>query len=215
MDYLTLIKNLTDFWFQTVFTGMVLFLLYRYVDQKYFAKNRAEIYRKYNADTDEEENKESKERLRKLQLYLEENRQRINEKGIDRVSVWLNHNGMRNGKIHFIFYSLIAEISRVGLQKMIENPVGNQKMPYYVFADYEELVIKENWPAFITNANVELQGAAKNIAADLGTKSLIVAPIYNFKWGIDGLIFFSSVFEYLQEKPKLDNIIIDIRTLFI
>jgi len=194
---------------------MVLFLLYRYVDQKYFAKNRAEIYRKYNADTDEEENKESKERLRKLQLYLEENRQRINEKGIDRVSVWLNHNGMRNGKIHFIFYSLIAEISRVGLQKMIENPVGNQKMPYYVFADYEELVIKENWPAFITNANVELQGAAKNIAADLGTKSLIVAPIYNFKWGIDGLIFFSSVFEYLQEKPKLDNIIIDIRTLFI
>ena len=122
----------------------VLFFLYKYIDQRYFAKEKAEIYRKYNAEKDEAENKESKERLKRLQLYLEENKERINNKGIDRVSVWLNHNGMRNGKIHFIFYSLIAEISKQGLQKMIENPVGNQKLPYYVFADYEEMVIKSN-----------------------------------------------------------------------
>lgn len=214
MDLLQIIKALTDFGFQTLLTAFFFFFAYKFIDQKYFAKQKAEIYRKYNAEKDEAENRESKERLKKLQLYLEENMERINEKGIDRVSVWLNHNGMRNGKIHFIFYSLIAEISRQGLQKMIENPVGNQKLPYYVFADYEEMIIKQNWPVFIQEAK-ELSGAAGGIAADLGTKSLIVAPIYNLRGGIDGLIFFSSVFEYLKEKPKLDNLIIDIRALFI
>lgn len=193
----------------------VLFFLYKYIDQRYFAKEKAEIYRKYNAEKDEQENRESKERLKNLQLYLEENRERIQNKGIDRVSVWLNHNGMRNGKIHFIFYSLIAEISRQWLQKMIESPVWSQKLPYYVFADYEEFITKANWPAFIKNAPEELQGAAKGICKDLWTKSLIVAPIYNLRGGIDGLIFFSSVFETLTEMPKLDNIIIDIRSLFI
>lgn len=144
MDLLQIIKALTDFGFQTLLTAFFFFFAYKFIDQKYFAKQKAEIYRKYNAEKDEAENRESKERLKKLQLYLEENMERINEKGIDRVSVWLNHNGMRNGKIHFIFYSLIAEISRQGLQKMIENPVGNQKLPYYVFADYEEMIIKQN-----------------------------------------------------------------------
>ncbi len=214
MDLMNFIKTLADFGFSTVFMAGVLFFLYKYIDQKFFVKQKAEVFRQYNADKDETENRESKERLKKLQLYLEENRERINEKGIDRVSVWLNHNGMRNGKIHFIFYSLIAEISKQGLQKMIENPIGNQKLPYYVFADYEEMIIKQNWPIFIQEAK-ELSGAAGGIAADLGTKSLIVAPIYNLRGGIDGLIFFSSVFEYLQEKPKLDNLIIDIRALFI
>lgn len=214
MDLLTFIKALMDFWFSTVFMAGVMFFAYKYIDQKFFAKSKAEIYRQYNADKDEAENIESKERLKKLQLYLEDNRERLANKGIDRVNVWLNHNGMRNGKIHFIFYSLIAEISKQGLQKIMENPIGSQKLPYYVFADYEELIIKANWPAFIKNA-LELKGAAGQIANDLWTKSLIVAPIYNLRGGIDGLIFFSSVFEYLQEKPKLDNIIIDIRTLFI
>jgi len=121
---------------------------------------------------------------------------------------------MRNWKIHFIFYSLIAEISKPWLQKMIENPIWSQKLPYYVFADYEEMVIKRNWPVFIPDMK-ELKGAAWVIAQDLGTKSLIIAPIYNFSWGINGLIFFSSVFEYLQEKPDLDNLVMDIRALFI
>jgi len=139
------------------------------------------MIREYNMTQDQEENVESKQKLKSLQLYLEDNQQRIYEKGIDRVSVWLNHNGTRNGKIHFIFYSLIAEISRRGLQRFIENPVGNQKLPYYVFADYEEFIINQNGPVFFQDVKKELNGAAASIAEDLGTKSLLVAPIYNLK----------------------------------
>jgi len=62
------------------------------VDQKLFAKQQAEIFRQYNISKDEIENQESRNRIKKLQLYLEENTQLINEKKIDRVSVWLNHN---------------------------------------------------------------------------------------------------------------------------
>ncbi len=215
MDLLQIIKALTDFGFQTLLTAFFFFFAYKFIDQKYFAKQKAEVYRKYNADKDEEENRESKERLKKLQLYLEENSERIFNKGIDRVSVWLNHNGMRNGKIHFIFYSLIAEITKQGLQKFMENPIGSQKLPYYVFADYEEMIIKQNWPVFIKSVIDELKGASGSISKDLWTKSLIVAPIYNLRGGIDGLIFFSSVFTHLEDKPKLDNLILDIRALFI
>lgn len=215
MDLITTIKTLTDFWFSTVFIALVLFFVYKYIDQKFFIKQKAETFRQYNTEKDELENKESKTRLKKLQLYLEENIENINNKGIDRVSVWLNHNGMRNGKIHFIFYSLIAEITKHWLEKTIENPIWSQKLPYYVFADYEEMVIKANWPVFISNTEKELKGTAKSIAEDFWTKSIIIAPIYNLKWGIDGLIFFSSVFKYLQEKPELDDLIIDIRSLFI
>lgn len=122
MEYIGIAKSIADLGFQTTFTAVVLYFAYKYMDTKFF-KDEAKIARKYNLEQDEKENQESKSKLKTLQIYLEENQERIYAKGIDRVSVWLNHNGTRNGKIHFIFYSLIAEISKRGLQKHIENPV--------------------------------------------------------------------------------------------
>ena len=76
--------------------------------------------REINRQLDEQENFESKQKIKSVQSYLNEKSQELTDKGVDRVSVWINHNGMRNGKIHFIFYSLIAEYSASGLQKFTD-----------------------------------------------------------------------------------------------
>lgn len=180
MDLLAVIKALTDFGFQTLLTGFFFFFAYKFIDQKYFSKNDIQKQRDLHAEIDEQENRESKMRLKNLQLYLEEHGEEIFSLGIDRVSVWLNHNGMRNGKIHFIFYSLVAEITKQGLQKVTENPVGNQKLPYYIFADYEDRLMHEG-SFFVKNAKEELKGASRSIASDLGTKSMLCMPILNLK----------------------------------
>lgn len=48
--------------------------------------------------------------MRSIQKYLEDHATELFALGVDRVNVWVNHNGTRIGKFHFIFYSLIAEI---------------------------------------------------------------------------------------------------------
>lgn len=110
MDLLSIIKALADFGFQTLLTGFFFFFLYKFIDQKFFQKESVQKARELNAEIDERENLESRIRLKSLQLYLEEKKEYIFSLGIDRTNVWINHNGMRNGKIHFIFYSLVAEI---------------------------------------------------------------------------------------------------------
>ena len=218
MQYVDLIKSLADFGFSTIFIAGVLFFLYKYIDRRFFtteqAQEQAKIMREYNQELDDQKNARSKERLKTLQKYLEENQEKLHDRGVDRVSVWINHNGVRNGNIHFIFYSIVAEITGRGLSRTSDSPTGNQRLPYYVFSDFEEMVEKEGREVFIPDTST-LTGAGKNITKDLGTQSVTVVPIYNLKRGIDGLIFFSAVFQKQFEKPELRNMINDIRALFI
>lgn len=73
---------------------------------------------------------------------------------------------MRNGKIHFIFYSLIAEFSAAGLQKFADSPTGSQKLPYYIFAEYEDLISAKNGVVFIEDQDI-LSETSKAIASDM------------------------------------------------
>lgn len=99
---------------------MVLLFLYKYIDHKYFSKINTERTREVNRQLDEQENEESKMKIKGVQNYLNDRSADLEAMGIDRTSVWINHNGMRNGKIHFIFYSLIAEFSAPGLQRFTD-----------------------------------------------------------------------------------------------
>lgn len=137
----TLIKQLTDFGFQTVFTAGVLLFLYKYIDHKWFSEINTEKVRETNRKLDEQENEESKLKIKSVQAYLNDRSDELKAMGVDRTSVWINHNGMRNGKIHFIFYSLIAEFSAMGLQRFTDSQIGSQKLPYYIFAEYEEMIL--------------------------------------------------------------------------
>lgn len=210
----TVVQSLSDFWFQAVFTAMVLFLWYKYFDKKFFWTRFVEKTRQINRDLDEKENEESKRMIRRIQSYLNDNNQKLHKLWIDRASVWINHNGMRNGKIHFIFYSLIAEFSAYGLSKFADTPVGSQKLPYYIFAEYEEMILQRNWIVFVSD-QVTLWETSKAIAHDQWTQSLVIAPVFNMKWKIEWMIFFSSVYSKLKEQPKVDHMVNDIRALFI
>lgn len=208
------IKALSDFWFQTVFTWMILFLGFKYFDNKFFWKANIEKMREVHTELDAQENEESKQRIKKVQSYLNERSEDLEKIWIDRTSVWINHNWMRNWKIHFIFYSLIAEYSASWLQKFTDWPIGSQKLPYYVFAEYEEAICQEGGSVFVSDQEI-LWHTSKAIASDLGTKSLVVLPIFNLKGRIDWMIFFSSVFQELDEMPEVEKIANDIRAIFI
>lgn len=210
----TIIQSLSDFWFQAVFTAMVLFLGYKYFDKKLFWKKFIEKARQMNRELDEKENEESKRMIRRIQSYLNDNSQRLNMLWIDRASVWINHNGMRNGKIHFIFYSLIAEYCAYGLSKFADTPVGSQKLPYYIFAEYEEMILQKNWIVFVSD-QVALSQTSKAIAHDQWTQSLVIAPVFNMDWKIEWMIFFSSVYSKLQAQPEVSDMVSNIRALFI
>lgn len=210
----TVIEQLADFWFQTVFTALVLYFGAKYFDKKFFSKENIEKTREIHRQIDEQENHESKQKIKKIQAYLNEKGGELVDKSVDRVSVWINHNGMRNGKIHFIFYSLIAEYSAPWLQKFTDWPIGSQKLPYYIFAEYEEAITAEGGQVFVSDQEI-LWHTSKAIASDLGTKSLVVAPICNMQGRIDWMIFFSSVFNELDESPEVDQMVADIRAIFI
>lgn len=208
------IKALSDFWFQTVFTWMILFIGFKYFNNKFFWKANIEKMREVHTELDAQENEESKQKIKKVQSYLNERSEDLEKMWIDRTSVWINHNWMRNWKIHFIFYSLIAEYSARGLQRFTDSQIGSQKLPYYIFAEYEEMISSKHWPVFVSDQEILWQ-TSKAIASDMWTKSLVIAPICNLKWKIEWMIFFSSVFEWLEEKPNVDEIINDIRAIFI
>jgi len=209
-----MLQSLADFWFQSVFTAMVLFLWYKYFDKKFFSKKFVEKTRQINRDLDEKENEESKRMIKRVQTYLNWNSEKLHKMWIDRASVWINHNGMRNGKIHFIFYSLIAEFSAYWLSKFADTPVGSQKLPYYIFAEYEEMILQKKWTVFVSD-QVTLSETSRAIAHDQWTQSLVIAPVYNMNWKIEGMIFFSSVFSKLEKQPMVDYMVNDIRALFI
>jgi len=209
-----MLQSLADFWFQSVFTAMVLFLWYKYFDKKFFSKKFVEKTRQINRDLDEKENEESKRMIKRIQSYLNDNSQKLNSLWIDRASVWINHNGMRNGKIHFIFYSLIAEYSAYWLSKFADTPVGSQKLPYYIFAEYEEMILARNWTVFVSD-QIALWETSKAIAHDQWTQSLVIAPVFNMNWKIEGMIFFSSVYSKLTAQPEVEDMVSNIRALFI
>lgn len=210
----TIIQSLADFWFQAVFTGMVLFLGYRYFDKKFFWQKFVEKTREINQQLDEQENEESKRMIKRVQTYLNYNAEKMQKMWIDRASVWINHNWMRNGKIHFIFYSLIAEFSASGLSKFADTPTGSQKLPYYIFAEYEEMLLEKKALVFIADQE-SLSDTSKAIAKDSWTQSLVVAPIFNMRWKIEWIIFFSSVYRKLEHKPAVENMVNDLRALFV
>lgn len=209
-----IMQQLADFWFQTVFTALVLWFGAKYFDNKFFSKENIEKTREIHRQLDEQENNESKFKIKKIQTYLNQNSEELAKKKIDRVSIWINHNWMRNWKIHFIFYSLIAESSAPWLQKFTDWPIGSQKLPYYIFAEYEEAILEKGWSIFVSDQQ-KLWHTSKAIASDLGTKSLIVSPITNLKWKLDWMIFFSSVFQELKKAPEVEGIVNDICTIFI
>lgn len=214
MTWIETIKTIADFWFQTVFSGMILFLWFKYFDKKFFLKDNIEKTREIHRQIDEKENHESKLKIKRIQQYLNERAGELSNKSVDRVSVWINHNWMRNGKIHFIFYSLIAEFSAPWLQKFTDWPIGSQKLPYYIFAEYEEAICEEGGSVFVQDQEM-LWHTSKAIASDLWTKSMTVSPIFNLQWRIDWMIFFSSVFQELDEMPEVERIVNDIRAIFI
>lgn len=132
---------------------------------------------------------------------------------MDRVNVWINHNGTRIGDFHFIFYSLIAELVNEGSKSFANSRISPEKLPYYVFADYEKEIAKNG---FVFKQAKDLTGAAAAIAKDYGTKTLYGLPVYGIREGkVDGIIFFSSTGKEMEEVPKVARYAEDIRALLI
>lgn len=133
--------------------------------------------------------------------------------GIDRVNVWLNHNGTRIGKFHFIFYSLIAEIVNEGAKGFGNSKIQPSKLPYYIFADYEAEISKNG---FVFKQFKELKGTAAAIAKDFVTKTVYGLPVHSINGQkIEGIIFFSSVRDEIKEIPAVTHIANDVRALLV
>ncbi len=177
------------------------------------ARPQIEQIRKINLDIDAEENEKSINKMRAIQMYLDENAEDIFAKGIDRVNVWVNHNGTRIGKFHFIFYSLIAEAVNSGAKGFGNSKISPTKLPYYVFADYENEISKNG---FVFKQATDLSGTPAAIARDFGSKTIFGLPIRGIREGkMDGILFFSSVREELKKIPEVGRIADDIRALLI
>lgn len=176
---------------------------------------RAEVenVRKINSEIDREENEKSLAKMRAVQLYLSNNMEEIFEKGIDSVNVWLNHNGTRIGKFHFIFYSLIAEVVNDGAKGFGNSKIQPSKLPYYIFADYEEEIMKKG---FVFKHFEDLKSTPKAIAKDFGTKSVFGLPIKSISGQkIDGIIFFSAVRDKFEDVPNVQRIADDVRAILV
>lgn len=177
------------------------------------SRPQIEKIRRIHQEIDAEENEKSIAKMRAIQMYLEEHSDEIFTKGIDRVNVWVNHNGTRAGKFHFIFYSLIAEVVNDGVKGFGNGRISPDKLPYYIFADYENEISKNG---YVFKHSRELSGTPAAVAKDVGTKTVYGLPITGIRDGkMDGIIFFSSATVEMKEIPCVDRLANDVRALLI
>lgn len=180
---------------------------------KQSSKAEIEQIRKYNIEIDAEENEKSIAKMRAVQMYLSENAEEVFKLGIDQVNVWVNHNGTRIGKFHFIYYSLIAEIMNSGVRSFAENKLTHSQLPYYVFADYENDI--EKYGSTFRQAE-QLTGTRAALANDFWAKSIYWVPLKGIRGNkIDGIIFFSAMRKPLKNPPEVSYIADDIRWLLL
>jgi len=211
-----IVTMLVDIGFQATFVAGIFYIWFKYANKKLFSEENMQKARDINDKLDKEENDISRERIAKLQKYLDEHWQEFFDQWIDRVSVWLNHNWTRKGKVHFLYYSLVAETVSNWLERFDKFHIKLEKLPYYMFAEYEEKVHNEHLDYFIKDIK-ELWPSAISIAKDTGAKSMYIRALDNVDWWIDWLLFCSYVFEKAKENPlkKVRKQIANIRTLFL
>lgn len=201
-----------------IFSAMLYFWL-RYADF-YFdlmvnrnGRKGIEKIREIHEDIDKEENERSRAQMRAIQKYLDDQSEYIFSQWVDRVNVWVNHNGTRAGKFHFIFYSLIAELVNVWVKWFGYSSIHPWRLPYYVFADYEE-EISQRW--FVFKNDNELIGTPLAIAKDFWTKTVYGLPLSSINgMKVSGIIFFTSVHTHMESIPNVENIANDVRALLI
>ena len=201
-----------------IFSAMLYFWL-RYADF-YFdlmvnrnGRKGIEKIREIHEDIDKEENERSRVQMRSIQKYLDEQAEYIFAQWVDRVNVWVNHNGTRAGKFHFIFYSLIAELVNTWVKWFGYSNIQPGRLPYYVFADYEE-EISNRW--FVFKHDYELKWTPLAIAKDFWTKTVYWLPLSSINgMKVSWIIFFTSVHHSMEEIPNIDNIANDVRALLI
>lgn len=169
--------------------------------------------REIHEQLDKEENDRSKQQMRSIQKYLEDHAPELFSMGVDRVNVWVNHNGTRIGKFHFIFYSLIAEIVNRWAKSFGYSHLQWGHLPYYIFSDYEDEI---NRAGFVFRQREEFTGAAKAMAEDFGTLTLYWVPLNSINGSsVSGILFFSAVHSPLKEIPNVEIHAANIRALLI
>lgn len=172
-----------------------------------------EKIREIHEDIDKEENERSRAQMRAIQKYLDDQSDAIFAQWVDRVNVWVNHNGTRAGKFHFIFYSLIAELVNIWVKWFGYSNIQPGRLPYYIFADYEE-EISNRW--FVFKHDYELKWTPLAIARDFWTKTVYGLPLSSINGvKVSWIIFFTSVHSHMESIPNIDNIANDVRALLI
>jgi len=204
-------KLLVDVWFNTLFTAGILWLWFKYANKKLFSEENIQKARDVNEVIEDKENNRSKDRIRELQNYLDDNFGVFQKAWFDRVNVWHNHNWTRKGCFHFQYYSLISEVVSKWLELFSQHWINTQKLNFYMFSEYEKRAV---WELPHLAQLDELGNTAKTIAEDLWTKSIYIQAIYNLKWTVDAIIFCSSVYNNVTKEPNLEKQIQDIRIIF-
>lgn len=208
----TIAKQLIDLGFQSVFTAFIFYFWFNYINTKFFDDKNIIKMREINNKIDERENINSKRKINNLQSYLQNKSGEIFSMWIDRVSIWLNHNWLRSWKIHFLYYSLVSEIVRPWVQSLLNNCFSTNKVPYYVFAEFENNIC-EKW--FILKHSEELETTWFCVTKDIWTKTIYGLPIIGLNGKIDWIIFFWGVANKIENIPNVDNIVWDVRAILV
>ena len=210
-----IIKILLDTGTTILLMWFVFYFGYRFLDRQDIFSKVIRKWRKINNEIEEQEIRESKEKIKQVQHYIHNHKNEVFAKGQDRITVLLAHNGIQwVNDFHFLFYSIIWEAC-VPQLKPVSNMANLQRVSYHTMVEYEELTKKaEDWRYF-TNDLDKLWSTAKSIADMLWTKSLCVNAIYDTEWHIKGLVICSAVFKPLKEQPDNKQFIDNIRALLI
>ena len=215
MDFISILKALQDQWVSMVFIAFCFYFWFKRVNKKLFNEENVKEIKKINEVIEVKENQLSKNKILNIQLYLEKQINVFEKYKIDRASVWVNHNWTRKGNFHFNYYSLINELTLWnGLKTFVSNIVKPDKVPHYVFSDYET-IYNEKWYIFLKDIST-VSSTMKHIADDFWTKSVYWFGLKNLDWDIEWFVLFATVFNYLEEEPtELQQIAENIRIIFL
>ena len=213
MDLTWFIHLLQTAWTNLVITAGVLYLAWKYANTKLFEEGVKKA-RQINNDIEEAETNASQWKIRKIQKYLEDHKSELHEQGIDRCSLFLMHNWTRSGDFHYMYYSLVAEIQADWLETFANHKINMESIPFFTMINYEDKLKEWNGSRFSQDLT-DLWPTATQIAKQLWTKSLYIRGIYDLDWDYIGIMFISSVFEPMEERPNCRKCTENVRALLL
>lgn len=209
----TIINLLLNTGVNILLLAFLFYFWFKYLNTRFF-EEWVKKARKINNDIEEAETEESKERIRKIQQYLEDHKEELRKEWIDRCSLFLMHNWTRSGEFHYMYYSLVAEVQADWLESFANHKVNMGRIPFFTMINYEDK-IKEWGGSWFSRDLKDLWPTAQQIAKQLWTKSLYIRGIYDLEWEYIGIMFISSVFTQMNERPNCKKCVDNVRALLI